>query len=375
MQPVSIRSNVADRARAAAQGPREKDPNRLYYPGFRLNDEKQVPYAGTQSDAKGKPFRYTKPLRVRILPSHPTKNPNGYVQQIKFKVPVRGSSKMLYVTSPASIGQFCPYRQLIADVDARFENDPAFKDFFETINRNLVNWHPSSAEPAPDPIALRNAEFLVQYETFCNVWNTYWIPAIIWADCEEKSSGFGSKYVDLVNYTPNAKNPQTRLLELGEWTMTRELLKFLSPPTEEQLAACRDENGEMLEGIDLPLQLNSREEGMAINISRQKTGASGEGKVSYEYELTGRPSGLPKDIAAKLDHKNDKGEEDNYPDIVQWKVMKELKSPQDMILHLLNSSMGDVLVEWGFLSTGSVRDEQETPEREQSPEEDDSPAF
>lgn len=363
MKPVQIRSTVADKARQTERGPRERDPNNLYYPGFRLSDEKQLQYTKKVADPKtGRTNRSTELLRARVMPPHATKNPNGYVQEIKFKVPVRGSQKPLYVVSPASIGAFCPYVKLIQDVDAKFQSDPEFRSFYETINLNLLKWTPKDNTPAPDPIALRNAEFLSQYMAFTNVWNTYWVPVILWAECEEKM-GFGAKYADLVNYKPNAKTPMTRLLELGDWTMTHQLLEALSPPTQEQLDACLDENGEPLEGVDPPIQINSKDNGIAIQISRQKSGESGDGRVSYHFApVIGRPGPLPKDIQTKLDTLNEKGEDQNYPDIMQWKVVSRLSSPEDMILKLINSSMGDVLIEWGLIGfAGAVEDEADKP--------------
>lgn len=357
MKPVQIRSTVADKARQTERGPREVDPNRLSYPGFRLNDIKQLPYSRKVADAKtGRANRATEKLRFRPLYEHQTKCPGGVVQEIKFKVPVRGSQKPLYVVSPVTVGGYCPYVKLIGDVDKKYQEDPKFRDFYETINLELLKWSPKDGTPAPDPIALRNAEFLSQYMAFTNTWNTFWIPGIMWAECEEKM-GFGSKYADLVNYKPNTKQVMTRLLELGDWTMTHQLMEALQPPTEEQLAACMDENGEPLEGVDPPVQINSKDSGLPVLISRQITGESGEGRVSYHFEpVIGRPSPLPKDIQAKLDMRDEKGEDTNYPDVVKWKVLNRLSSPEDMILKLLNSSMGDVLVEWGLISTGTVED-------------------
>jgi len=355
-RPVSTKSVVTDHENNK-NNPRKDNPNRLSWPGVRLSEDRngrhQIPYDPAAKDAKGNPCVATKPIRFRILPEHETRNPNGYVQQIRYKVFMKGATKPTYIVSPQSLGDgsFCPYAQIREDFDQKFKEDKDFQDWWDSINMEVLK----QGTVEVDPIAYRDATFKRDYLEFCKPWETFFIPAVLYATCDRRQVP-GTKYEDLFNYRPDPKSFAPRLLELGNWKATTELIDMLLVEEDFDVLNGDDEAAIM----DAPVRPNSPTHGVPMQMKRVKNGE----KLGYEIEVcpgAGR-SPLPKAIAEKLapnmgpDDKNQIVDlhEHNYPDVLGWKVKKELKSNEDMQLALVNSTLGEVLIEKGILAVAKL---------------------
>lgn len=353
-RPVSTKSVVGQHEQNK-NNPRVENPDRLNWPGMRLSEDNrgttQVPYV-KEINENGKTKTATEWLRFRILPEHPTRNPNGYVQQIRYKVYMKGAVKPTYIIGHESLGDgsSCPYTDIRNAFDEKFKEDKDFQDWWDSINMEVLK--PGLEEQ--DPIAVRDALFKKHYLEFCDPWETFFIPALVYASCTKRQKP-GTKWEELFNYKPDTRAFATRLVELGNWTATRELLDLILVEETPELL-------EILEGDDdvakeeAPVKVNSETYGINMQMRRVKAGE----KVGYEIEVVkgaGRTK-LPKQLKEKLEPNlgpdgKDKHEH-NYPDVLGWKVKKDLKSAKDMQMALLNSTIGEVLIEKGLLSVGEL---------------------
>lgn len=345
-KPATFKSPVAQHERDKNAPPRENDPNRLSWSGLRIGGADgltALPYT-RKLESNGKPYDATDAIRFRILPEHPTRNPNGYVQQIRYKVYMPGAIKPTYVVSPESLGDdsvTCPYRRVIEAFDARFLEDKEFQDWWESIDPNAL------VKGSKDPAAARDALFKKHYLEFLDPWATFFVPVVLFAECEEKSK-IGSKFKDYVNYRNNTKMRTTRLLELGKWKTTMDLIDKMQ--VVEDFDAYNAEDQEERDAA--PLKVNSLTHGITMQMMRTLTGD----KVGYEIKpVEGSTRGpLGREIREKLEEKIVEGKnvhEHNYPDVIAWKVKKDLKSDADMLTLLLGSTLGDVLKEKGILNS------------------------
>ena len=172
-KPSSFKSPVTQYERDKNAPPRENDPNRLSWPGMRISGDDglaALPYTRQISD-NGKTKDATEVLRFRILPEDKTKNPNGYVQQIRYKLYMPGATKPQYVISPESLGDdnvVCPYRQITDAFDAKFLKDEEFRNWWDSINMDALK---GGADVSPEDI--RDAQFKKHYQEFIDPWVTF----------------------------------------------------------------------------------------------------------------------------------------------------------------------------------------------------------
>lgn len=345
MKPVRVNSQAARRA-ANAGKTFERDPNRLYYPTVRFSDENVFPYTKEFVNDKGQKGVQTDEIKVRLLPDHSTKNPNGYVQIIKMALFDAKTGKKTYVVSPATLGEPCVLLGLIQAFDEKLAKDRQFADWWDSIDVNLAqpSTYPKDekGEPiVPDETDIRDAIFKRDYLVLTNVWNTYLFPCVMWAESKEVKKP-GSKWADIVGHKANAKSQVTRTLELSETKMARDIINGLQP-----VVIPDDATEEEIEALQERIQLNHPTEGCPIKIVRKKI----NDKVTYEFEVVAKQVGpLPKDIVEKLQVRDDKGNDTNYPDTQFFALRKKATKASEVRNLLKTSTLGEVLIEKGLLS-------------------------
>lgn len=368
-KPSSFKSTVGQHEKNKNAPPRENDPNRLSWPGLRISGDDglaALPYTRQITDNNGKTKDATEALGFRILPEHPEYNPNGYVQQIRYKLYMPGAAKPQFVVSPESLGSedaVCPYRQITEAFDYKFKTDDQFRDWWDSINVEAT-----LKDTNASPEAVKDALFKKHYLEFIEPWVTFFLPVVLYASCEEKQR-IGSRFKDYVKYKPDNKSRACRLLELGNWKTTQAVIDSMDVVEDFDLLNSEDQD----ERDSAPLKVNSATHGIKMQLQRLKSGD----RVFYELgPAPGASRGpLPKEIREKLDPNIVDGKdlhEFNYPRILDWKVKKDLKSVDDLRNLLLGSTLGDTLVEKGIFSVaGNVPSEADLAALDEEPAADD----
>ena len=296
MKPVKLRSQAQRRHEDANRPPREKDPNQLTWIRFNPKDEKQLPYL---SGSAGGSTQSTAKLTFYPLWAHPTKCPQGYIQQIRMKLRAPGERDYTNHMSRKSISpdEFCPLFAVSEEFDAKLKDDAEFADWWDSINVDILQ-----KPQEHDEEAVQDAQFKQDYLKFCDVWNSYLVPGVLMASYDEKRSSRGP-WNEQTNFRPDAKNPTPTILQLSDWAATHRFIDMLQTqdasngPVNEETGEPEDDSGNPRLQINRPGQL--------LPVTWHRENAAGRSKYCVDM-VSGRvPGALPKAIQEKLNDMSD----------------------------------------------------------------------
>lgn len=259
---------------------------------------------------------------ARFAPSHPKRNPEGIQPVFGFKI-TNPDGSMFRIISPKSLDDNanCMCHAIIAEVDRVARDNEEFRDWFRNIDVEARGATPDERD------AIR---FKKHYLEFVKGWVSYHAPALLYAKAREVKNASG--YTNLTDWTPNG--PRERgfipvVLEFNNNKATRGILECFQPvdysiyDREDPLA---------------PVQWNDPVNGQFIGISHQGQGTS----KTYTYAPRGKAA-FDADLLAKIEEN-----ELNYPNIVEWKVKKKLKTDAEILNMVLASTLGPTFLRYGI---------------------------
>jgi hypothetical protein len=322
------------------------DPNRLTWPYLKLKDLK-------------KDVSYT----MRVLPAHPTKNPNGYVRKEMYQIPYEldhekkngwAQHDCKIVTVPGCVDPNLP--DPIYDICIKINNLMNGPTAFEFVidsedEEGNVEGHYDLIEGFEEPTLsdlfrdeLENGKNSEDLVTFIKVLGSPWVqnilPVIIWAEADSVKNG---QYTNYTNYRPAEMEDEfilTRRFQMTDVKPFRDsktgfVVKLkdknsLPESTPEEKMAKRSH-----------MQWNHDKKGLSFNFMHTSGVGTAKG---YAFEPVLDSVGeLPEVISEKLEVSDD-----NYPDLVQTELRGGLKSPDEMLNLFMGSPYAELLRPFGI---------------------------
>lgn len=312
------------------------DPNRLTWPYLRYGDLK-------------KDTSYT----MRLLPPHPTRNPDGFVRKEMYQIPLEldmnprngwAKHRNTFVMVPGCLDEEAedPIKDIITKIYA-LAKGPSNFEFVKTgedeEGNPLGHYDLKSGEDEPSPSdifrdALENDDELATYiSAISNTWVQNIMPVLLYASCTTEKNDAG--YPRYSNFVPADSDTDdailTRRFQMNDVKAFYDDKAGLVTKLREKTNDPKDKKY---------IQWNNAERGLNFEFMH----TSGTPKSYLFTPSTEGVSALPQVIQDKLEVS-----EDNYPDLVGTELRNSLKSPDEMLNVFLSSPYVEKLRPFGIL--------------------------
>lgn len=298
------------------------DPNRISWPYLKCSELK-------------KDTSYT----MRLLPSHPEKNPNGFVRKEMYQIPMeldmnpkngwaRHVSK--YMTVPGCVGSH--YKDPVKDILVKIYN--LVKGASNYADAETGELKPDCDGPSDSDLFREAIENDDELRTYLSVISKTFVqnimPVVLFATCETTKAD-GAKYSSFTNYLPDEGETEmlTRKFQMNDVKAFYDdkvgFVTKLRPKTEKDKKY---------------VQWNHAEKGMNFGFTHT---SSTPKAYLFEADPNGT-SALPEEIAEKLELSDD-----NYPDLVNTELKNGLKDEATMLNLFLDSPYAEKLRPFGLL--------------------------